>query len=435
MMSITAHHFCVMTDIELTPEERERYEIIRECIDRDITNKVASARLGLTVRQVQRLKCAVRKEGEAGILHGNRFGEAWNATSTTLKKSVVAFLKKKQHRDFGPTFAQEKLAKKGLVLGVETMRSIMIEHGLWRPRERTSREVHRKWRERRALRGELVQFDGSYHLWLEDRAEKGCLLAAIDDADNGVVAVFEDNEGVYAVFRFWLAYFLAYGLPVAIYLDKFSTYKINHKSAVDNEELMTQFKRAMKELGVEVINAHSPEAKGRIERLFKTLQDRLVKEMRLADISDRAAANTFLKETYLPAHNVQFKMPPRSAGDAHRSLTDELRKKLPAILSIQSVRSVNNDFTIRFKNTWLQLSATQETTVFKGDAVMIEERLDGTLLVRLRDTYLAYTALPARPDRIRTRVTALTREKPRVVPPPGHPWRKPFLTKKSRHAR
>lgn len=418
-----------MEKLTLTPEEQERYDTIRSCIDGDLTNAEAAARIGIKVRRVQNLKRAVEKYKEAGIVHGNRSHTPHNATDPRKVDVVVAFLKKKNHRDFGPTFAAEQLEKqKGVVLSRETIRALMSKHGLWKPRERKSREIHRAWRERKAMRGELVQFDGSYHDWFET-GDEACLLAAIDDADNSVTAVFEENEGVHSVFRFWWAYIMQHGLPVALYLDKFSTYKINHKNAVDNTEMMSQFKRAMEELGIKVINANSPEAKGRVERLFGTLQDRLVKELRLAEIHDRDTANKFLKETYLPEHNNRFTVTPRKTGDAHRLLTDELRKKLPAVFSVQSKRTVNNDFTIRFKNQWLQLAAIQEKTVFRGDEVTIEERLDGTLRVRLRETYLSYTALPNRPERIRTRVTALTREKPRVAPPPGHPWRKAFLPK------
>lgn len=418
----------------LTPEERERFDVIRACIDGDLKNAEAAARLRLKKRQIQNLKRAVGKYNEQGVIHGNRGKGSKRATDKKTKQAITDFLKKKECAGFGPTFAQEQLHKRGIAtISRETVRAIMSENNLWKPKEKKSREIHRQWRERKALRGELVQYDGSYHRWLEDRGEEECLLAAIDDATNDIVAVFEENEGVHATFRFWQEYFERKGLPVAIYLDKFSTYKINHKNAVDNAELMTQFKRAMNDLGIEVINANSPQAKGRVERLFGTLQDRLVKEMRIAAISDRDAANTFLKEKHLPDHNKRFTVTPRSAGDAHRPLTEEIRKRLPAILSVQSKRTVNNDFTIQFKNTWYQLEAVQETTVFKGDTVTIEERLDGTIHIRLRDMYLAYTALPKRPKPIRMKITALTREKPRFVPPPGHPWRKAFLTKKLRH--
>ena len=409
--------------ITLTPLERERYDIVRSCIDRDITNAEAAARLNLTVRQTQRLKRSVEERGEQGILHGSRGRASNRATHPETASAVIAFMHEEKHRDFGPTFAWEQLMKQGVVMGLETLRSLMIKEKLWKPKARRGPAIHREWRPRMSMRGELVQFDGSYHDWFETE-EETCLLATADDATSEASAVFEDNEGVWAVFRFWWRYILANGLPVAIYLDKFSTYKVNHKNAVDNAQMLTQFERAMAELGVRVICANSPEAKGRIERLFGTLQDRLVKEMRLRDIKNRDDANRYLAEEYLRGHNKRFSVTPRQEGDAHRSLTDELRKKLPSIFSIQSKRRVNNDFTIQFKSRWFQLTATQNTTVYKGDTVTIEERLDGSLHIRLNNTYLAYTELPERPKRVPMLVTALTSEKPRWKPPADHPWKK-----------
>ena len=408
----------------LTPEERERFDCIRACIDGDLTNAEAAARLGLTARPTQRLKRTVEKDGEKGVIHGNRGRTSNNASETEIVERVTAFLRKKKHRDFGPTFAQEQLAKNGIVRAVETIRTLMIAKELWKPKQRKGPAIHREWRERRALFGELIQFDGSYHDWLEN-GEAQCLLGAIDDATSAIPrAVFDDNEGVFAVFRFWLAYLEAHGLPVAIYMDKFSTYKVNHKNAVDNAEMMTQFERAMEELSIEIINANSPEAKGRVERLFGTLQDRLVKEMRLRDIKDTEDANRFLCEEYLPDHNKRFSVPARQEGDAHRPLSEEMRKELPSIFSVQSRRNVNNDFTIRFKNQWFQLSATQDATVYKSDVVTIEERLDGTVHIRLKETYLAYTVIAKHERAARPRVTALTKEKPRWKPPADHPWRR-----------
>ena len=410
-------------EISLTPLEQERYDIIRTCIDRDITNAEAAARLGLKVRHVQNLKRAVEKNGKRGIVHGNRGRVSNHATHPETASAVLAYLKDEKHGDFGPTFAREKLAECGVVLGTETLRALMIKEKLWKPRRRHGPAIHREWRERMSMKGELVQFDGSYHDWFETGKES-YLLAAIDDAMGEVSAVFEDNEGVHAVFRFWWQYIERNGLPVAIYLDKFSTYKVSHKNAVDNAEMLTQFERAMSELGVRVICANSPEAKGRIERLFGTLQDRLVKEMRLRDIRDRDTANRYLKNEYLIDHNKRFSVTPRQEGDAHRLLTKEFRERLPSIFSIQSERRVNNDYTIRFKSRWFQLDATQNTTVYKGDIVTIEERLDGTLHIRLRDAYLAYIELPERPKRTRMLVTALTSETPRWKPPADHPWKK-----------
>jgi len=345
-------------EIKLSPLQQERYDCIRSCIDRDITNTEASARLRLTIRQIRRLKRAVEKYGTQGILHGNCGRVSNRATHPETASAVVTYLQDEKHRDFGPTFAQEKLAEQGIVLGTETVRTLMTHEGLWKPKKRRGPAIHREWRDRMSLRGELVQFDGSYHDWFEDGTE-ACLLAATDDATSEVSAVFEDNEGVLSVFRFWWTYLETHGLPGAIYLDKFSTYKVNHKNAVDNADMMTQFERAMNDLGIKVICANSPEAKGRIERLFGTLQDRMVKEMRLRDIKSREDANRYLSEEYLPDHNHRFSVASKQEGDAHRPLTKELRRRLSSIFSIQSERRVNNDYTIQFKSRWFQLAAKQ----------------------------------------------------------------------------
>lgn len=265
------------------------------------------------------------------------------------------------------------------------------------------------------------------HDWFENKGEE-CLLAAIDDATSSIVhAVFEDNEGVYAVFRFWRAYVETHGRPVAIYLDKFSTYKVNHKNAVDNADMMTQFERAMKALDIRVICANSPEAKGRVERLFGTLQDRLVKELRCADSGTRDTANQFLHHRYIPDHNKRFSVPAQRASDAHRPLSDEVRMKLPSIFSVQSARIVNNDYTIQFKSRWFQLDAIQKTSLYKRDTVIVEERLDGTLHIRCKQVYLGYRELPERPKALRVPVAALTGQKPEWKPPEDHPWRRKFL--------
>ena len=414
-----------MEEKELTPQERERYDVIRASVDGDFTNTEAAKRLHLSVRQIRRLKRRVEEKKEQGVVHGSKGKASNNATDDTSVSVIRTFLGKEKHRDFGPTFAQEQLIKQErVIVSVETLRQIMIKMGLWKEHQRSGPGIHRQWRERVAMYGEMIQFDGSYHDWLE-RGDEECLLAAIDDATGTIMrAIFDENEGVHAVFRFWWAYIEAHGLPGAIYLDKFGTYKVNHKNAVDNAEMMTQFQRAMEELGIKVINANSPEGKGRVERLFGTLQDRLVKEMRLVDIKDRESANRFLKDTYLPDHNERFLVSPRQEGDAHRPLSAEVRKRLPSIFSVRSERRVNNDFTIRFKNKWFQLGPVQETTVYKTDTVIVEERLDGSIRIRLKDTYLAYTTIGKHERAARPRVTALTREKPRWKPPEGHPWRR-----------
>jgi hypothetical protein len=271
----------------------------------------------------------------------------------------------------------------------------------------------------------MQQFDGSYHYWLEDRARELCLLLSIDDATGRITkAKFDTNEGTIAVFKFWKEYFEEKGLPISIYLDKFSTYKINHPSAVDNKELMTQFQRAMNQVGVEPITAHSPQAKGRVERVFGTLQDRLVKEMRLAGISTMEEANKFLK-TYIPEFNKQFAVVPKKQADLHKPVNKEMKKKLPQIFSIQSHRKVNNDYTIMFNNKFYQLEEKQPTTVFKKDTVIVEEHLTGEVKISLKNKCLNYIVLPERPKKaINISVAALTNRKADYKPPVNHPWRK-----------
>ena len=413
-----------MEEIKLTASEQERYEVVRSCADGDITNKEASIRLGLKVRQIQRIKCVIEKEGKKGAVHKSKGQAPPNATSDTITKKVVAFFEQKKHQDFGPTFAQEKLANIGAMMSTEALRLLMIKKKLWKAHPRRGPQIVHEWRERKESFGELVQFDGSYHDWFEN-GEEECLLAAIDDATSRIVhAVFDDNEGVHAVFRFWWAYIEAYGRPVAIYLDKFSTYKVNHKNAVDNAEFITQFQRAMDELSVEVICANSPEAKGRVERLFGTLQDRMVKEMRLRDMKERDEANLYIYQNYIPDHDKRFSVTAKIPIDAHRPLSDDLKARLPSIFSVQSSRRVNNDYTIQFKTHWFQLEPTKGTAVYKRDEVTIEERLDGTIHVRLKRVYLEYRVLPARPKPVDVPLVALTTQKPRRKPPANHPWRR-----------
>ena len=413
-----------MDEIKLNAAEQERYDTIRDCIDGNITNKEASVRLGLKIRWVQMLKRSIEKNGKRGSVHVSKGQTPGNATSDAVTKDVTAFFEQKKHEDFGPTFAQEKLADIGITLNPETLRLLMIKKNIWKPHPRRGPQIVHEWRERKESFGELVQFDGSYHDWFENGGEE-CLLAAIDDATGKIVhAVFEDNEGVHAVFRFWWTYVEAYGRPVAIYLDKFSTYKVNRKNAVDNEGFIIQFRRAMNELDIRVICANSPEAKGRVERLFGTLQDRMVKEMRLRDMKARDEANLYIYEKYIPDHDKRFSVAARNENDAHRPLSDDLRTRLPSIFSVQSMRIVNNDYTIQFKTRWFQLEDTQETAVYKRDEVIVEERLDETIHIRLKKTYLKYRTLPARPKPMYVPVVAITAKKPIRKPPKDHPWRK-----------
>jgi len=416
-----------------TPKEQERLDIITDCLSGKLTKAQASSMLGISTRQIKRLKRKVEKEGIAAIVHklkgkpGNhRIGEAMKQASL---KAI-----KEQYSDFKPTFATEKLAENhGIHISYGTTRLWMITEGLWKPRKQKQREYF-SFRPRKDYVGELEQFDGSYHYWLEDRYtdREGnplelCLLAAIDDATGQITkAEFAAHEGVIPVFSFWKDYVEdeALGKPVAIYLDRFSTYKINHKAALDNTELKTQFQRAMGILGITVIFANSPQAKGRVERLFGTLQDRLIKEMRLAGISSPEQANIFLKNVFLPAFNNKFAVIPVKNGNVHKKLQEQEKTNLQHIFSVHDARRVNNDFTIQFNNQWYQLTEVQPTTVRAKETILVETWLDASVHMMLKGHELIYMLLPKKPEKQNKQPLVLTTHRLNWKPPLDHPWRK-----------
>lgn len=411
-------------DITMTNKEAQRHKIIVNLISQKINGTEAAKQLKLSVRQAKRLKANVIKDGVTGIIHGLRGTIGNHKLDQKIVKKAIKLIRK-EYSDFGPTLAQEKLKDiHEISIGVSTIRRIMIDEKIYKPKPRKKNSEHREWRERKAGFGEMGQFDGSYHDWFEGRAPECCLLGNIDDATGKVTLKFDTNESIACVFKFWKEYIQGKGKPLAIYLDKYSTYKINHKSAVDNKDLITQFQRAMDTLDINLISAHSPQAKGRIERLFETLQDRLIKELRLRKISSIEKANQFLKEEYEEIFNNKFGVVPRSEANLHREMTKFEKQNIDAIFSVHSQRLVHNDFTIQFKNQWIQLAETQPTTVYKKSNVIIEERLDGSLHVGLKGKYLNYTVLPERPQKVKMLLPALTAVKSTWRPSENHPWRK-----------
>mgnify|MGYP001583368004 FL=1 len=401
----------------MSKREIDRLDIIKRLIRKEINGTRAAALLSLTVRHIRRIKNHVKKKDAQGIIHGNR-GKPGNRRIPTVQRAEIANLLKEKYPDFKPTFASEKLSElHGITRDPKTIRSIQIAEGLWTVRKGKKRSEHRDWRARKEACGEMLQFDGSYHDWFEGRGETNeqCLLAIIDDATGVVVqAAFAAHEGVMPVMGFWKEYVLANGKPRFIYLDKFSTYKVNHKIASENPDVKTQFQRACNSLGIQLIFANSPQAKGRVERLFETLQDRLVKELRLVGISTVEPANRFLKEMFLPKFNAQFSVQPVSKVNLHRPLSADEKKNLDSILSRHTERTVQNDFTIAFDTAWYQLIATQAVVVQKKERVIIEEHTDTTLHIRLRGKDLHYTLLPERPKKASqaaTWVLAATQER------------------------
>ncbi len=419
-----------MQERVMTTQERLRLKVMEELTEGRINGTTAANKLDLSVRQVKRLKQVYLKKGHEGLMHRSRGMSGTRKTNRDLENTAVGIIRNTYH-DFGPTLVWEKLHDVHQIkMSDETVRQIMIRNNLWSSKKR-KRGQYFAWRERLSSYGELVQFDGSYHNWFEGRnplLPETCLLASIDDATGKITkARMGENESVDAVFSFWKDYVKVNDIPASIYLDKFSTYKINHPKAADNKELMTQFGSAAKELGIQLIFANSPQAKGRVERLFQTLQDRLVKEMRLTTINTIEAANIFLQDTFIPWFNNRYAVVPKSKTDVHRKLDTKTKRCLLNIFAKHYQRTIHNDFTIQFENNWYQLKEIQPTTVFKGDAVCMEERLDRSIHIKYKDHYLNFLLLPEKPKRVNESPIILTEHKSHWIPPKDHPWRQSII--------
>ena len=414
----------------MTTRELDRLKVIHQVLQRKLTWPHAAAQLALSIRQIGRLCARVRTTGHTGLIHRLRGRPSNHHRRSGLLERALTLIRR-HYPDFGPTFATEKLRERHhLVLSTETLRQGMIAAGLWTPRR--PRTPHRAWRPRRACPGELVQLDGSDHAWFEARAPRCVLLLYIDDATSRLLdGAFVTVEDTVTLLRTTTTYLRRHGRPVAFYVDRDSIYRVNRQATIE-EQLqdsapLTQFTRAMTELGIEVIPAHSPQAKGRVERSFDTHQDRLVKELRLAGISDRERANRFLRTWYFPAHNQRYAVEPANPTDAHRPLLPT--HPLDAICSIQTTRIVERDFTLRLQNRFFQLLPDQPVRVRPKDTVLIEQRLDGTTHLRCKGRYLAFQVIAKRPPR-RPRLAVTTtpvvlRPRPGEHPPRTHPWKDP----------
>ena len=417
-----------MEYLTMTNREINRHSIIKKLLDREINGTIAADLLKLSVRQIKRLKAKVKQLGVRALIHANR-GKQGNRRIPDEEREKIASILKQKYPDFKPTFASEKLFENhNIKRDPKTIRQIMIEENLWSPRKKKKPEYH-SWRKRKSCYGEMLQFDGSYHRWAEDRAGEWCLLAAIDDA-TGIPskAKFDTDEGTFPVFRFWKEYVEIHGKPHSIYLDKFSTYKMNQRVAIENHETQTQFQRAMNQLGIEPITAHSPQAKGRVERLFNTFQDRLVKEMRLKNISTVTEANRFLEEEFLPNYKTKYSVEPELKTNLHQQLNQKEKNKLNSIFSKQDTRFVRNDFTVSFNTQWHQLLKDQPVTVRKQDKILVEEWLDGTIHFSIRDKYLSTEVITERPQKQKTS-WIIPAKKRDYTPAADHPWRRNFILK------
>ncbi len=392
-----------------------RLKAVQASIDGYVTQKTAAAILGLSERQVRRLVRDVRERGDRGIIHALR-GRPSNRRIPEETREEVLSLYQGRYPDFGPTLAREKLLERdGIRISDETLRRWLVEAGIWKKKRK--RSGFRQWRPRRECFGQMVQMDGSHHDWLEGRGPKLVLMGYIDDATNRVYGRFYEYEGTLPAMDSFREYVKIYGLPVSVYLDRHTTYKSSKKLTEWEEiagiEPLSQFERALKELGVKVIHALSPQAKGRIERLFGVLQDRLVKEMRLQGIKTKEEANAFLEE-YLLRYNDRFGVCPANETDAHVKLPRHV--DLDRYLCIKTERTLRKDNTIALDGKLYQIEQQG------GKKVVVEERTDGSMLVFSNGKSLTYKEITERPPKEVVPKTDVGKFNRPPKPAKDHPW-------------
>ncbi len=416
----------------MTMAEVDRAAVVLAVVEKRLTQREAAARLGLGVRQVKRLAKRHRERGAAGMASGHRGRRPNNALDEAVRRAVLSLVRER-YPDFGPTFAAEKLAEEhGLAVSRETLRKWMSEAGLWRPKGRRKARVHQS-RPRRARVGELVQVDGSPRDWFEGRGPRCTLIVFIDDATSRLLALrFVAAETTEAYMETLRGHLAEHGRPVALYSDRYSVFRVNRQGG---EDAPTQFTRALLTLDIEPIHAGTPQAKGRVERANLTLQDRLVKELRLRGVDGMEAANAYLPE-FVAEHNRRFAVAPREAEDAHRPVLHDA-DELALILSEHHVRKLSRNLTFRFERREHQLTGEGKGYRLRGAAVTVCKGYDGSVAVLLGGRRLSFrvlaegeAAVPVADEKdVRERVDAAKAKqaaRPDWKPAPDHPWRRPF---------
>lgn len=405
--------------IVMRKKELHKLYAIKEVEEGRKSQRTAGELLNLSGRQVRRLVKRFREEGEEGITHKSRGKESKRKIRQELRDRVVE-LYRKGYEGFGPTLFTEKLREKeGIEVSDETVRKWLIYSGDWKKEKKRGRRI-RRWRERRSCRGEMLQMDGSHHKWFEERGEKSVLMAYIDDATGDVYGRFYSYEGTKPAMDSFRRYIVKNGIPVSVYTDRHTTYKSPAEPSIEEEiegrVPLSEFGRALAELGVVLIHAHSPQAKGRVERLFGTLQDRLVKEMSLEGISSIEEGNRFLEE-YWPRHNQRFSVAPKDEKDLHRPVVVDLDR----VLCKKEERVVKKDNTIEYKTDIYQIEEKVE-----GKNIMVEERLDDTIVLSEQGRLIKFKKIPWKP--LHQQKSTPKRRVP-SIPSPNHPWRNPSRKK------
>ena len=408
----------------MNQKERDRLVALKKAKKGLLTQKQAAAEIGVTERQVRRMLVVLKARGDRSVIHASRGRQSNRRIPASVRQQAITILSQPVCQGFGPSFAAEHLRQEhGIAVGRETLRGWMREAKLWRVKRKKVDKVH-QWRERKSRRGEMVQWDTSEHDWLEGRGEKLYLIAMIDDASSELTARFAMHDSTEENLRLLGSYLERNGRPVSFYTDKASLFQTTPKVWRKHTELPrderqplppTQIGRALSELGIVWKAAHSPQAKGRIERSFQTAQDRLVKGLRLVGAASLQEANTYLEKTFLPWWNKTLRCVPASAEDAHRLIGQE--HDLASSLSLVENRQVASDYTIRFEGKLYQIARTDVRTGLRKGTVRVEKRLDGTLAVRFREHWLQISLCQPRP-----KVAAVAAPKPqkrsRPKPPP-----------------
>lgn len=411
--------------LTMSANELSRLEIMQRVEEKRLKQKEAAEILGQTVRQVRRLVSNYREYGTDGLVSKQRGKASNNQLAVDVEQKGLDLLKGKYH-GFGPTLACEKLVEvEGLKISAESTRQIMIAEGLWKGRKERKVTVH-QMRERRACFGELVQIDGSPHAWFEQRGPVCTLLVAIDDATGKLLGLmFAEQESFHSYAALAKPYFERYGRPVAFYSDKHGVFRVNQPGA-GVAEAVTQFGRAMQELKIQILCANSPQAKGRVERANQTLQDRLVKEMRLRGISNMEQGNAYLPE-FIVDFNQRFSVPARSQHDAHRPLTP--LDNLAQILTWQEARVISKNLTIQFKKVVYQIQTDRPSYALRNAQVTVCEDAAGLITIVYKIKPLKFTVFHKQEHQAEI---VDTKNLDRILenqiesrkPAPDHPWRK-----------
>jgi hypothetical protein len=408
-----------MGTLLMSQKERRRLVVLEQVRSRRLSLVKAAEVMRVSYRQAKRIWRRYEEGGDAGLLHRSRGRPGRRRKPEGLRVKVLARYAQR-YPDFGPTLAAEKLQEEGLAVDHETLRRWLLAEGRWSVRRR--RQQHRQWRERRACFGQMVQMDGSEHDWFEGRGPRPVLMVMIDDATNHTYAQFFEGETTRACFDMIEQWARRHGLPQSLYVDRDSIYRCERVPSVEEQVAgkapQTQFGRAMQQLGVELILANSPQAKGRVERRHGLLQDRLVKDLRLAGISEVGRANTFLRQTFLPQINRRFTVKASSPADLHRPLA----RHMDAVLSWEHERVVQRDWTVACQGQWYQIDKTHQELSLAGRRVTVRQRRGGQVELLYAGQVLRMKVLPGRP--VRTRPVPRKIGRLGVIKPVAdHPWK------------